>query len=142
MFWGEFSHQLDKKGRLIIPARYRQRLSTGAILTRGIDHNLVVYPHDVWKSLSTQISQMSIANPTARALRRLVFSGAMELTLDRQGRILIPNHLREYASLDGEALVIGMETFIEIWQPASWRETLMFVSETLADSDTLLELGL
>lgn len=142
MFWGEFSHQLDKKGRLIIPARYRQRLSTGAILTRGIDHNLVVYPQDVWKSLSTQISQMSIANPTARALRRLVFSGAMELTLDRQGRILIPNHLREYASLDGEVLVIGMETFIEIWQPASWRETLMFVSETLAGSDTLLELGL
>jgi len=142
MFWGEFSHQLDKKGRLIIPARYRQRLSTGAILTRGIDHNLVVYPHGVWKSLSTQISEMSIANPTARALRRLVFSGAIELTLDRQGRILIPNHLREYASLDGEALVIGMETFIEIWQPASWRETLMFVSETLAGSDTLLELGL
>lgn len=142
MFWGEFSHQLDKKGRLIIPARYRPRLSTGAILTRGIDRNLVIYPEDVWQSLSEQIGQMSIAHPTARALRRLLFSGAINLTLDRQGRILVPPYLRDYASLDGEALIIGMETFIEIWQPASWRETLSVVSETLSGSDMLLEFGL
>lgn len=142
MFWGEFSHQLDKKGRLIIPARYRPRLSGGAILTRGIDRNLVIYPDDIWQSLSEQIARTSIAHPTARALRRLLFSGAIELSLDRQGRILIPGYLREYASIDGEALIIGMETFIEIWQPASWKQTLSVVSKTLSDSDMLLEFGL
>lgn len=143
MFWGEFSHQLDKKGRLIIPARYRPRLlSNGAILTRGIDHNLVIYPQDVWQALSEQIAQMSLAHPTTRALRRLLFSGAIDLSVDRQGRVLIPSYLREYASIDGEALIIGMETFIEIWQPAQWKQTLSVVSETLSDSDMLLEFGL
>lgn len=142
MFWGEFAHQLDNKGRLIIPARYRSQLAEGAILTRGIDRNLVIYPDAAWRTVSTQLNQMPITNPTARALRRLLFSGAVELALDRQGRISIPAYLRDYASLNGEVLVVGMETFVEIWHPASWRETLDGVSSTLADTQALVKLSL
>lgn len=142
MFWGEFSHQLDSKGRLIIPARYRPRLCEEAVLTRGMDHNLVIYPKEAWDSVCEQLNQMPITNPTARALRRLLFSGAVQLTLDRQGRALIPSYLREYADLDGEVLIVGMETFIELWQPASWQATLDGATNTLADADALLNLSI
>lgn len=142
MFWGEYAHQLDNKGRLIIPARYRTHLAGGSILTRGLDRNLVIYPDDAWRAVSEQLNQMPLTHATARALRRLLFSGAVEVSLDRQGRMHIPTHLRDYASLNGEALVVGMETFIEIWQPESWRETINDVSSALADSDPLLKLSL
>lgn len=142
MFWGEYAHQLDSKGRLIIPARYRTHLDEGAILTRGIDRNLVIYPRDVWDVISAQLNDMPITNPTARALRRLLFSGAVELSLDRQGRVLIPAYLRQYATLNGEVLVIGMETFVEIWHPQSWHETLQGASDKLADAEARLKLNL
>jgi MraZ protein len=138
MFWGEFTHHLDKKGRLIIPARYRPDLQYGAILTRGLDRNLVIYPREAWRTVTEQLNQMPITHATGRALRRLMFSGAVELALDRQGRALIPAYLRDYASLNGEALLVGMETFIEIWEPRSWRTTLDGVAESLAESDALL----
>jgi MraZ protein len=142
MFWGEFSHHLDEKGRLIIPARFRPQLSPKAILTRGLDHNLVIYPQDSWQALSDHLNQMPITNPTGRALRRLLFSGAVELSLDRQGRFLVPGYLRDYASLDGEVLIAGMETFLELWEPTHWRATLNNVSHTLAEVEPLFKLGI
>lgn len=142
MFWGEFSHQLDEKGRLIIPARYRPNLREGAILTRGLDHNLVIYPREAWQLLSERVNTMPITQPTARALRRLLFSGAVEVSLDRQGRVLIPSYLRDYASLNGEVLIAGMETFLELWEPGSWRATLDDVAETLADAEHILKLSI
>lgn len=142
MFWGEFSHHLDKKGRLIVPARFRPHLLNGTILTRGLDHNLVIYPREAWRAVSEQLNQMPITHPTGRALRRLMFSGAVELSLDRQGRMMIPAYLRSYASLDEEALIVGMETFIEIWEPGHWRATLDDVSNTLAEAEHLLSLSL
>lgn len=142
MFWGEFSHHLDEKGRLIIPARYRPQLSQGAILTRGLDRNLVIYPQDAWQNVSERLNQIPITHPTARALRRLLFSGAVEFSLDRQGRMLIPTYLRDYASLDSEVLIAGMETFLEIWEPSSWRQTLEGVPHALAEAKHILELGI
>lgn len=140
MFWGEFSHQLDEKGRLIIPARFRPHLNAKAILTRGLDHNLVIYPEDAWREVSERLNQMPITHPTARALRRLLFSGAVELTLDRQGRVFIPVYLRDYANLNGEVLVAGMETFLELWEPSNWRATLNDVTHTLAEAERVLKL--
>jgi len=142
MFWGEYSHQLDEKGRLIIPARYRPHLKEGAILTRGLDHNLVIYPHDAWQVVSERVNAMPITHPTARALRRLLFSGAVELSLDRQGRMFIPNYLRDYASLNGEVLIAGMETFLELWEPGSWRATLNDVTQVLSEAEHLLKIGI
>lgn len=142
MFWGEYRHHLDSKGRLIIPAQYRKRLESNAILTRGIDHNLVIYPRDTWQTVAEQISEMPITQPTGRALRRLLFSGAVELSTDKQGRALIPSYLREYASINGEVMVIGMETFIELWQPESWYKTIEDLSRELALADVSLKLRL
>jgi MraZ protein len=142
MFWGEYSHQLDEKGRIIIPARYRPHLKQGSILTRGLDHNLVIYPDEAWRGVSERVNSMPITHPTARALRRLLFSGAVEISLDRQGRMLIPGYLRDYASLDGEVLIAGMETFLELWQPESWRATLNDVSHVLSEAESLLKIGI
>lgn len=142
MFWGEYSHQLDKKGRLIIPSRFRAKLTKNAILTRGLDSNLVIYPEDTWQNVTQQLNQMPITHSTARALRRLLFSGAVELDLDKQGRVNIPAHLREYASLAEEVLLVGMETFIEIWEPGKWRSALDGVSSALSEADDLLSLSL
>lgn len=112
------------------------------MLTRGLDRNLVIYPHSAWRLVSEQLNQMPMTNPTGRALKRLLFSGAVELSLDRQGRILIPHYLRDYASLDTSVLLVGMETFIEIWEPQSWQITLDDVSNALADGEHLLSLSL
>jgi MraZ protein len=142
MFWGEYSHQLDKKGRLIIPSRYRAKLTEKAILTRGIDQNLVIYPEHTWQNVTQQLNQMPITHSTARALRRLLFSGAVQLSLDKQGRINVPPYLRQYASLEEAVLLVGMETFIEIWEPGLWRSALDGVSSVLADADNLLSLSL
>lgn len=142
MFWGEYSHHLDEKGRLIIPARYRPYLKKGAILTRGLDRNLVIYPDEAWRALADRLNEIPITDPTARALRRLLFSGAVEISLDRQGRVLIPAYLRQYAALDGEVLIAGMETYLELWKPSDWRATLDGVSNALAEAEQYLQLRL
>lgn len=142
MFWGEYAHQLDSKGRLIIPARFRTHLTENAILTRGLDRNLVIYPEAAWRTVTQQLNQMPITQPTSRALRRLLFSGAMEMMLDKQGRILLPAHLRTYAGIQTEVLLVGMETFIEIWEPANWHAALEGVSSILADAGHSFTLSL
>ena len=142
MFWGEYSHQVDKKGRLIIPARYRAQLTDHAILTRGMDRNLVIYPESTWEMVTQQLHDMPITHPTARALRRLLFSGAIELSLDRQGRVLLPAYLREYASVEETILLVGMETYIELWEPGHWYSTLDGLTTALADGGNPLSLSL
>lgn len=143
MFWGEYSHQLDEKGRLIIPVRYRPHLAPAAFLTRGLDHNLVIYPQHAWRSLAERLNEMPLTHPVARALRRLLFSGAVELSLDRQGRIYIPAYLREYAGLDSAVLIAGMETYVELWEPGHWQTTLSGVSDALgSEAKDFLKLGI
>lgn len=141
MFWGEYSHHLDGKGRVIVPSRFRAHLVHGAILTRGLDLNLVIYPQASWQSVVQQLNQMPITQSSARALRRLLLSGAVELNLDRQGRLLIPNHLRTYAHLDESVLFVGMDSLIELWHPSDWQKMLDSASSTLLDADHRLMLN-
>jgi len=122
MFLGRFVHALDTKGRLAIPARFRDDLIAGAVLTRGIDRCLTLYPVDVWKPLAERVSALPISDPDARTFRRLVFSAAVNLELDSQGRILLPPELRAYAAIEREAAVIGVNTSLEIWAPERWDE--------------------
>ncbi len=122
MFLGRFEHSIDTKGRLALPARYRDNLADGVVVTRGFDSCLLIYPMAVWSPLASKVSQLSISDPDVRALRRLLFSEAADLELDKQGRILIPSDLRNYAELDREAVIVGMHTFIEIWSPARWSD--------------------
>ncbi|CAN5571322.1 division/cell wall cluster transcriptional repressor MraZ [soil metagenome] len=140
MFLGRYDHTIDTKGRVALPARYRDHLSDGVVVTRGFDACLLVYPMSQWAPLAERVSGLSISDPDVRALRRLLFADAADLDLDKQGRILIPSGLRDYAGLDRDAVVVGMHTFIEIWNPERWsieRSTLdrdgLAVAERLAE---------
>jgi MraZ protein len=120
MFLGRFSHNLDAKGRLAIPAKFRGKLADGLVVTRGLDRCLSVYPMAAWDKLSGQISDLSKVDLDIRQFQRMVFAEAMDEELDSQGRIVVPPELRRYAGIDREAVVVGMNTYIEIWDPARW----------------------
>lgn len=127
MFLGRYNHTLDAKGRLAIPARFRDAVADGLVLTRGIDRCLSLYPLAAWRPLAEKVSALPISDPDARNFRRMVFAEAADLALDAQGRILIPPELRRYAGLERVALVVGVDTAIEIWSPDQWQavEALM-----------------
>jgi MraZ protein len=120
VFLGRYTHNLDTKGRLAIPARYREALSEGLVLTRGIDRCLALYPLTAWQPLAEKVAALPLTDADARNFRRLVFAEAADLTLDAQGRILIPPELRRYAELEREAIVVGVDASIEIWSPQRW----------------------
>lgn len=124
MFLGEYEHNLDDKGRLAVPARFRDDLGDGVVITRGFDRCLMGFPRSVWTTLAQQVSNLSLGQGEARNLRRLLFSGAADVMLDRQGRILIPQNLREYAGLGEQVIVAGLNTHFEIWSNERWREVL------------------
>jgi MraZ protein len=121
MFIGTYEHTIDDKGRLAIPSRFRARLVDGLIVTRSLDICLQIFPLDYWTALSGRISALSFMQEDARALRRFLFAHAVEAEPDRQGRIVIPQPLREYAGLSGEAAVVGLDTHIEVWAAARWQ---------------------
>lgn len=120
MFLGRYAHNLDAKGRLAIPARYREALAEGVILTRGIDRCLALYPMAAWRPLAEKVAALPLTDADARNFRRLVFAEAADVTLDGQGRVLVPPDLRRYAGIEREALVVGVDTSIEIWSPERW----------------------
>jgi MraZ protein len=122
MFLGAFVHTIDGKGRLTVPAKFRADLAAGLVVTRGIDRCLAVYPMEEWERLAEKVSALPMTDRRARAFRRLVFADAADAIPDKQGRVLIPPRLREYAGLDGDVVVTGLDTFIEVWNPGSWDE--------------------
>jgi MraZ protein len=131
MLIGEFQHSLDEKGRLIIPAKFREDLGEKFIVTRGFDHALFVYSLDQWEVLKQKIEALSTASPdTQRAFERLFFSGAVEAELDKQGRVVIPQHLRDHARIDRDVYVNGVSSKVEIWAKEVWEEYSRKVQES------------
>ncbi len=122
VFLGSHTHNLDTKGRLAIPARFRDELDDGLVLTRGFDKCIALYPLAAWETLANRINELSIADANVRQFRRMVFSEAVDVQLDSQGRILVPAPLREFAGVEREVVVIGVHSSIEIWSPARWCE--------------------
>jgi len=120
VFMGEYQHTLDIKGRLILPAKIREGLGDTFIATRGLDDCIFVYTRDEWATLEGKLKQLSLVKPEARAFSRYIFSGAAELETDRQGRVLLPPNLREYAKLEKDVVVIGVSTRVEIWNKETW----------------------
>lgn len=120
MFLSHHQHSIDEKGRMTIPASYREQLQDGAYITQGFDQNLIVLPTTSFERISTRINQMSLTDPAARQLRRLIFSHAERIEFDRAGRILIPLFLRESAQLDNAAEVVGAGAYFEIWSTELW----------------------
>ncbi|MCG0274732.1 MAG: division/cell wall cluster transcriptional repressor MraZ [Thermosediminibacteraceae bacterium] len=117
---GQFQHSLDSKGRLIIPSKFRELLGETFILTKGLDRCLFVYPKDEWILLEQKLKALPLTKKDARAFIRLFFSGASEVEMDKQGRILIPPMLREYARIEKDVVIIGVSNRAEIWSKEEW----------------------
>jgi MraZ protein len=124
MFLGQFQHSLDEKGRLMIPARYRELLAAGAFITQGFDKCLMVMTENYFKQVYDRINAMNLADPTIRLLRRQFLANAYAVEIDKVGRVLLPASLRQGSHLDGEAIVVGQGEYFEIWSPADWNEQL------------------
>ena len=120
MFIGEYHHTLDDKGRLSIPAKFRSSLAQGAVVTRGLDRSLFLYPREEWDKLAAKISALPLGQSDTRAFARLMLAGAMEADIDKAGRIGLPEYLRSYASLGKDVVVTGLYDRIEIWDEAAW----------------------
>ncbi len=120
MFYGEYQHTVDSKGRAIIPAKYREGLGEKFILTKGLDNCLFAYSSEEWCNLESKLKSLPFTDKDVRAFVRFFFSGAAECETDKQGRILIPQNLREYAALDKDIYIIGVSTRVEIWDKHKW----------------------
>jgi MraZ protein len=122
VFLGQFEHAIDEKGRMTIPARFREELGEIAYLTRAFDQNLTAMPEPVFNALAERLSDLSVTVPEVRLLQSLIFSNAVRVEFDRSGRILIPQFLRDQACLKGAAVVVGQGKRFEIWAPDLWAE--------------------
>jgi MraZ protein len=142
MFLGQYHHNLDEKGRLTIPARFRDALAEGAYLTQGFDRNLRLLTQADFEVMAEKVNHLSMTNPDIRQLRRLIFANASEVQLDRIGRTLIPQFLRDFAGLDSEAVVVGVGEAIEIWSPEAWAEQEGMIQDAEANAQRFAELDL
>ena len=136
MFIGEYTHSIDDKGRVAIPAKFRQRLGDVAIVTRGLDRCLFVFTKADWTSVAEKIKALPFPQANARAFQRLMLAAAAEVEPDGQGRVVIPETLRAYAGLGKAAVIAGLYNRIEIWDEAAWRT---YQTKTEAASDDIAE---
>ena len=142
MFLGQFQHALDEKGRLTVPARFRELLDGGAFVTQGLDQCLVVMTSASFARTLSDLSAMNMADPNARLLRRVILSNAYPIEVDKAGRVLMPQQLREFAGLDGEAIVAGQGDYFEVWSPKAWNEQMQQIQDTQANYQRFAALNL
>ena len=129
MFLGEYEHSVDAKGRVAVPAKFRPQLEAGLVITRGFEECLQAFPMDAWQALAERINGLSQVQTEVRRLRRHIFANAFDTELDKQGRILLPAGLREYAHIGESAIVAGMNTYFEIWAKDAWDATLTDIAQ-------------
>jgi len=142
MFLGQYHHNLDEKGRLTIPSKFRDVLAEGAYLTQGFDRNLRLLTEAEFETMAERINRLSMTDHSIRQLRRLMFAAASEVQLDRIGRTLIPQFLREFAGLETEAVIVGVGEAIEIWSPEAWTEQESLLLDADANAQRFAELDL
>jgi len=136
MFIGEYNHSIDEKGRLALPAKFRSELESGAVVTRGLDNCLFLYTQTEWNALAQKISSLPISQANTRAFSRLMLAGAMDVELDKQGRVVLPDYLRSYAGLKKKAVITGLYNRLEIWDEDAWKE---YKSQTEEESGDIAE---
>jgi MraZ protein len=142
-FIGEYKYSIDQKGRLAVPAKFRKDLSGGAVLTRGLDNCLFLFTQQEWEILMKKIVALPLSQANSRAFSRLMLAGAMELTLDSQGRILIPDYLRKYASLSKKTVMTGLFNRLEIWDENAWQSYQLKTEKESTDiAEKLSDLGI
>lgn len=126
MFYGEYEHSLDNKGRIIVPAKFRDAMKENYVekffITRGLDECLFMFPNDEWRLQESKFRSMSFTKKDSRRFNRLFFSGAVMIELDKQGRLVIPKYLKEYARIKRDIVIVGVSNRIEIWAREKWQE--------------------
>ena len=122
MFIGEYTYSMDEKKRLAIPPKFRQALGKKAVLTRGLDNCLVIYPLEEWTKMAKKLESLPTSQIEARSFVRIMLSGAVEIQFDKLGRILIPDYLKAYAGLKKNVTILGLSNRIEIWDEKRWKE--------------------
>lgn len=142
MFLGQYQHNLDNKGRLIIPARFRDLLADGAYIIQGLDQNLMVLTSKTFELINQRVDSESITDPKVRLLRRLIYSTGERVEIDGAGRILIPQFLRQAAGLDTEIIIVGVGNYFEIWSPERWNEQLAQIQDTKANEQRFAEFNI
>ncbi|MBO0461045.1 division/cell wall cluster transcriptional repressor MraZ [Enterococcus sp. DIV1298c] len=143
MLMGEYRHNIDAKGRLIVPSKLREELGEQFVLTRGLDGCLFGYPMSEWNELESKLNDMPLAKKDARTFVRFFYSAATECELDKQGRINIPNTLRNYATITKECVIIGVSNRIEIWDEAKWQEFSEAAEENFDEiAENMIDFGL
>ena len=145
MFYGEYIHNIDLKGRLIMPARFRDTCREYGIerffLTRGMDHCIFMFSEDEWRSQEQKFKNMSFTRKEARSFNRMFFAGAVDALPDKQGRFIIPPYLKDYAGIERETVIIGVSNRIEIWDSKKWREYYAESNSTFEEiSENMLDL--
>ena len=142
MFIGEYSYSIDEKKRLAVPPKFRQLLGKRAVITRGLDQCLFLYPEKEWENLAGKLSKLPLSQADARGFARLMLTGAMEVNLDNLGRILIPDYLKNYAVLKKKVVITGVYNRVEIWDEKKWREYQEKTENEVGDiAERLKELG-
>lgn len=136
MFIGEYHHTLDEKGRLAVPIKFRATLADGAVATRGLDRCLFLYSRPEWETLALKLASLPLAQADTRAFARLMLAGAMEVEVDRSGRITLPEYLRTYAVLSKDVVVAGLYNRLEIWDEVAWRS---YASRTESQGNDIAE---
>ncbi len=136
MILGEFKHILDTKGRLAVPAKFREKLGAGAIITRGLDKCLFIFGANEWEALVSKLVNLPLAQANSRAFVRLMLSGASDAKVDAQGRILVPDYLRKYAGLKKQTIITGLYNRMEVWDEEEWSQ---YKRRTEASSDEIAE---
>ncbi|NTU66539.1 MAG: division/cell wall cluster transcriptional repressor MraZ [Candidatus Moranbacteria bacterium] len=122
MFIGEYQHSIDPKKRLAVPIKFRAELENKVVVTRGLDKCLFIYPVRVWNELADKLGALPMGESATRSFIRLMLSGAIDVEVDKQGRILIPDYLKEYAGLDKNVVIAGIYNRLEIWDEGKWNE--------------------
>ena len=120
MFIGEYYLSVDEKGRLSIPVKFRSQLSRGAVVTRGLDSSLFLYTEKEWKNLAEKLAGLPISRANTRAFSRLMLAGAMDLVMDKQGRVIVPDYLRDFAGIAKKVVVAGLYNRLELWDEKKW----------------------
>ncbi len=136
MFIGEYSHNLDEKGRLAIPKKFRADLSQGAVVTRGLDSCLFLYTKAEWAKLAEKLAQLPFSQANTRAFARLMLAGAMDVEVDKQGRVMLPPYLRTFAGLSKSVIVAGLYNRLEIWDEEKWKS---YTTATESESTSIAE---
>lgn len=136
MFIGEYTVSMDAKGRIAVPAKFRSLLTSTAVVTRGLDKSLFFYPKQEWEQIAGKLAALPLAKANSRAFARLMLAGAWDMELDKQGRMMIPEYLRKFASLSKKVVIAGLYNRVEIWDEQAWN---VYKANTEKESNAIAE---